>query len=222
MKSATLFLQPSVVDDGVQPLRIDQTLLCSDVVGFTRLTESLGDWRAWSSMERMNRRIRRAAGQYGGIERELRGDGFLFTFPHPHAALMAAIVIQREQREVRGAADDDAASLRIALHCGPVFVGPDRLFGQQLILAFRLAEYARGDQILVSEVARQRLAGAWQGRYSRRVTVQPAGFSTKVTYSTVMWEAEPPAALVPTPPIARIHSPVRARLVRPFDERQIN
>ncbi len=66
MKSATLFLQPSVVDDGVQPLRIDQTLLCSDVVGFTRLTESLGDWRAWSSMERMNRRIRRAAGQYGG------------------------------------------------------------------------------------------------------------------------------------------------------------
>ena len=221
MQTAATVFQSPVDDQRQPPFCVEQTLLCSDVVGFTRLTERLGDRRAWLLMERINQRIRTVAGHYAGIERELRGDGFVFTFPHPHAALLAAIAIQRELRNTPGTVCDEAVCLRIALHCGSVLMSSGRLFGRELILAFRLATYARGNQILVSEPARERLAGVWHGAYSPRTTVRPLGFSTEVTYSLVRWETNPQKLLPVTAAMPRIHLPVRARLLRETHGRQI-
>lgn len=169
---------------------LNQTFLCSDVVGFTNMTERLGDLQALAVMTKANREIRSRALLYDGVEWELRGDGFLFTFPDPRKALLSAIAIQRLLKASRSGRPEPNVRVRIAIHAGPAYFSEHRLFGQNLILAFRLMDYADTNGIVVSEEVRCMLASEWAGHFSRRVKITPKGFSRKVNYSSVLWESD--------------------------------
>jgi class 3 adenylate cyclase len=162
-----------------------QTFLCSDVVGFTAMTERLGDLRALEVMNRANRNIRSRALRFDGVEWELRGDGFLFTFPTPRQALLAGIAIHEVLQTGDDAVSGQSVAVRIAMHCGPAYCSEQRLFGHNVILAFRLLNYAARNSIVVSDDARIPLEREWRSCFSRRSKVRPKGFSHKVAFSTV-------------------------------------
>ena len=76
----------SVPDD------FDVTFLFSDVVGFTRMTERLGDFAAHRVMARHRAFAAETEHRHGGETREIRGDGFLLALAAPDEILVSARV----------------------------------------------------------------------------------------------------------------------------------
>ena len=71
------------------------TLLFTDLIGSTQLTESLGDEGAQEILRIHNALVREEVGRHGGSEVKTMGDGFMIAFKSPTAALACAVAIQR-------------------------------------------------------------------------------------------------------------------------------
>jgi class 3 adenylate cyclase len=137
------------------------TLMFSDIVGFTPMTERLGDVRARELVRQHNAIVRKEIAIHGGNEVEMQGDAFLLSFQSPRHALKCAMAIQLalSQREVNREVDrDEAIRVRIGLHTGEVLRDAERFFGLTVILAARIAARADGEEILVSEALKERVA----------------------------------------------------------------
>jgi class 3 adenylate cyclase len=128
------------------------TLMFSDMEGFTRMTERLGDLRAREVIREHNRIVREQLTAHGGYEVELQGDGFLLAFGSARRALYCAIGIQRAMRAHSDANPDEPLRVRIGLHTGEALREADKFFGRTVILAARIAAQARGGEILASSL----------------------------------------------------------------------
>jgi class 3 adenylate cyclase len=121
----------------------------TDIVGSTELVEQLGDRRFAALLERHNAVVSELAADHGGRQAHFLGDGFLVVLPHGRAALafaaalQAAIATLRERLEL-------PLRVRIGINAGTAQVAGDALVGRNVILARRLCEQARADEILVS------------------------------------------------------------------------
>ena len=161
------------------------TLLFSDIEGFTRMTERLGDLRAHEVVKEHNRIVRERTAAHGGHEVELRGDGFLLAFPSARRALHCAIDLQRslsrreDQLEIR---------VRIGVHTGEVLRDAETFFGKTVIQAFRVADLAAGGEILVSSLTRELVASAGDLRFDAPRTVTLKGLEGAHTVYGVAWK----------------------------------
>lgn len=127
------------------------SFLFSDVAGFAAMTEAFGDRRACRIMARHHRIVRRACGRAGGRELELRGDGFLLAFKRPDRAISCAVEIQRELERDRSRHRDERVHVRMGLYAGPALRTGEHYFGRSLVVASRLADLARPDEILAAD-----------------------------------------------------------------------
>lgn len=131
------------------------TLLFSDVEGSTQLTERLGDTR-WVELLRAHHRIVRSQVQaYGGFVVKVQGDGFMVVFPGARRALQCARAIQDAMCAELDGKPEGPIRVRIGLHTGEVLKEEDDFYGKNVILAARIAEQARGGEILASAVVRE-------------------------------------------------------------------
>jgi class 3 adenylate cyclase len=176
---ATPDLSPHAAPDGTV------TLLFSDIEGFTRMTERLGDLRAHEVVKEHNRIVRERTAAHGGHEVELRGDGFLLAFPSARRALHCAIDLQRSlsRRE-----DDLDIRVRIGVHTGEVLRDAETFFGKTVIQAFRVADLAAGGEILVSSLTRELVASAGDLRFEPPRTVTLKGLEGAHTVFAVSWQ----------------------------------
>ncbi|MBX9606341.1 MAG: adenylate/guanylate cyclase domain-containing protein [Gammaproteobacteria bacterium] len=124
-------------------------VVCIDVARFTALTTRLGDEVALQVMHRTARITARVVRLFGGRAWEARGDGALFTFPTADAAVVASCAVHRLVERDRLLVRHQLA-LRTAIHVGPLCELADRIFGLNVILAFRLCDLAMPGQIVVS------------------------------------------------------------------------
>jgi len=130
------------------------TILLSDLEGSTRQQSTLGNIRA-AALVRVHREIFRGAlGDVDGQEVETAGDSFLVVFATPSEAVKFALHMQAAMRAARGD-EPDLPQVRVGIHQGQVVVerhedGPKRLdiYGLQISTAARIADLARGGQIL--------------------------------------------------------------------------
>jgi len=130
------------------------TILLSDLEGSTRQQSTLGNVRA-AALVRIHREIfRRALSGVDGQEVETAGDSFLVVFATPSEAVKFALHMQAAMRAARGD-EPDLPQVRVGIHQGQVVVerhddGPKRLdiYGLQISTAARIADLARGGQIL--------------------------------------------------------------------------
>jgi adenylate cyclase len=121
------------------------TMLFTDVVDSTRLSQSVGD-AAWASRIAGHfEREKSAVESAGGSVVKTLGDGGMYVFPSATSALQAAAEIQVV---LAGAADD--FSVRMGIHTGDVFRSQQDLLGVTVNKAARVAAAADGGQILVS------------------------------------------------------------------------
>ena len=137
------------------------TILFTDVVGSTRLRQRLGDDAAQELFREHNRILRDQIDKHGGFEVKTYGDGFMVAFASVVGALACAIDIQRSIAEHNREHPEQELQVRIGLNCGQVIREEEDFFGSAVVIAARIGDLAKGEQILVSEMVRG-LAGVWQ------------------------------------------------------------
>jgi adenylate cyclase len=116
-----------------------------DLTGYTRLTEERGDEAAADLATRLAGLVRRSALEHDGTPVKWLGDGVMFYFRDPAAAVLAAL----EMAEV--VVSQGLPPAHVGIHAGPVIVQEGDYFGRTVNLAARIAEYARPGEVLVTQ-----------------------------------------------------------------------
>jgi class 3 adenylate cyclase len=170
----------------VDPAPVRQvTFLISDVECFTQLTERLGDRAALSLMCRYYTMVRQSVVEYQGEEVELHGDGFVSVFECPVQAVRCAVAMQRtlarSQHEL-------PLRVRMGLHSGLALLHEEIYFGRALIVACRIAAFARARQILVSEPVCEQVERQADLRRGGAFEVWLKGFREPHRVFEVAWE----------------------------------
>src|SRR3990172_9185636 len=149
-----------------------QTVLFTDLVDSTGLTQAIGDAAAQELVRRHNAIVRDALKAHAGTEIKHTGDGIMASFPTASRAIACAVSIQNacaEHNQVGAGVkpaptEADQIRVRIGINAGEPIAeeGPDGradLFGTTVQAAARICAHAEGGQIVVSDVVRQLAAG---------------------------------------------------------------
>jgi class 3 adenylate cyclase/tetratricopeptide (TPR) repeat protein len=131
------------------------TILFSDIEGSTQMTERLGDQRMQQVLRGHNDIVRHEVAAYGGFEVKSLGDGFMLAFSSARRGLQCAMAIQRAFAAHNLEHSDNPVLVRMGLHTGEFIQEMDDFFGKNVILASRIADQARGGEILVSSLLKE-------------------------------------------------------------------
>jgi class 3 adenylate cyclase len=115
-----------------------------DLTGYTQLTEERGDEAVAELAARLAGLVRRTSQEHGGVPVKWLGDGVMFYFREPAAAVLAALAMA--EVVVR----HGLPPTHVGIHAGPVVVQDGDYFGRTVNLAARIADYARPGEVLVS------------------------------------------------------------------------
>lgn len=154
-----------------------QTIMFTDLVSSTSLTQQLGDLAAQDVLDRHDRVVRAALDAYRGREVKHTGDGIMAVFVSALDAAMAAIRIQDQLSENR-------ISARIGLNAGEPVEQQGDLFGTAVQLAARLCDVAGPGEICAAAVVRDLTAGT-DLTWTAQRTATPKGFTEPVTIYTL-------------------------------------
>ena len=164
-------------------LETRRTFLFTDIVGSTKLLETLGD-RKWKKLlARHDELLRERIVASGGEVIKQTGDGFFASFENPKAAIEAAVAIQR-------AIDDEvfAPDVRIGVHTGGAFHTDGDLSdygGQGVHAAARIGAVGGPGEIVVSRETLDGVGSAF--RVSEPRAEELKGFDEPVELVSVDW-----------------------------------
>jgi class 3 adenylate cyclase len=160
-----------------------RTFLFTDIVGSTRLLETLGNEKWKKLLARHNELVGEQITKSGGEVVQQTGDGFFAAFATPKAALEAAIAIQRTLD-----GEIFAPDVRIGAHTGEAFEtdGAANPYGGEAVhLAARIGAAAGAGEILVSA---ETLEDAGTGfRASSPRSEEFKGFEQPVEVISIDW-----------------------------------
>jgi class 3 adenylate cyclase len=127
-----------------------RTVLFTDIVNSTTLTQSLGDEAALALLGVHDTIVRDALAALGGREVKHTGDGIMASFVSAASAVRCAIQIQRELDKHAQANPKRCLKVRVGAAAGEPVEQNNDLFGSTVQLASRLCAHAQPEQILVS------------------------------------------------------------------------
>ena len=129
------------------------TVLFTDSVGSTETASRLGD-RAWREILEQHHALgRREIVRFDGREIVSTGDGFLATFDGPVRAINCALSMVRVMHQLD-------ISIRVGLHTGEIELVGEDIAGITVHICARVAALAGSDEILVSGVVKDLVAGS--------------------------------------------------------------
>ena len=139
-----------------QPPRV--TLLVTDLVEFSSLVTTLGDYAGQKLIQSHNSILRACLRHHGGREVTHTGDGIIASFGDPVDAARCAQRIQRSLHAHRARNPQMPLRARIGLHAGRPLPEEGRLFGGCVNFAVRVCAQAEADEVLVSDCVRMLIA----------------------------------------------------------------
>jgi class 3 adenylate cyclase len=164
-----------------------RTVVFTDVVNSTTLTQSLGDEAALALLGVHDTIVRDALSALGGREIKHTGDGIMACFISPAGAVRCAIQIQRELDKHGQASPERALKVRVGAAAGEPVEQHNDLFGSTVQLASRLCAHAQPEQILVSNaIAELCLGKGLQFEDLGEVTLK--GFGYPVRAHAAAWK----------------------------------
>ena len=123
-----------------------------DLTGYTRLTEERGDAFAAQLAAQLASLVEDISRRRGGRPIRWLGDGGMFHFKEPQAAVLAGLDM------VEGASGAELPPMHIGIHAGPVIFQDGDVYGRTVNLASRIASHAAGGEVLASDETVRRTA----------------------------------------------------------------
>jgi len=162
------------------------TVLFTDMVGSTDMTQARGDAAAQEIVRRHNLIVRGALSRFGGKEVKHTGDGIMASFLSAAGAIDAVILMQSQVSEHNRRMPDQELHLRIGLNAGEPIQEEDDLFGSTVQLAARVCAATNTDEILctASVVA---LSGRPQAGFRPVGAKHMKGFKDAIPLFEIPW-----------------------------------
>jgi len=165
------------------------TLMFSDIEDSTPLAERLGD-AAWVALlHEHNAIIREQIAAHNGYEVKTIGDAFMVAFQSPEKALRCAVAIQPAFAAYNLEHPEQPLRVRIGLHTGEAVRDAGDFYGTNVVLASRIADQAKGGEILVSSMFRQLVDPAPETAFGTVRELSLKGLSGTHHVQTVEWAA---------------------------------
>jgi len=182
---------PTVPPAAVPPLEVDAppgllpqaglvTIVCTDVVGSTRLADRLGDQHWRSLIGEHNAIVRTHLAEHGGHEVKTSGDGFLCTFPSARRAVAFAADVHDALAAWSVTNPGTPIELRVGIHAGEVEREGADIVGRNVALACRLCDAAAPGEVLVSSVVADLADSASDVAFGEPRTLHLAGIDRAV------------------------------------------
>ena len=165
-----------------------RTVLFTDIVESTTLTQSLGDEAAMAMLGVHDTIVRDALSALGGREVKHTGDGIMASFVSAAGAVRCAIQIQRELDKHSQANPERPLKVRVGAAAGEPVEQHNDLFGSTVQLAARLCAHAQPEQIVVSNAIAELCVGKGL-RFEELGEVALKGFGRPVRAHAVEWVA---------------------------------
>ena len=162
------------------------TVMFTDMVGSTDLTQARGDVAAQEIVRKHNAIVRTALTQFAGHEVKHTGDGIMASFASAANAIDATIQIQRQVATHNEKQPNLPLHLRIGLNSGEPIQEEDDLFGSTVQLAARVCAATDSDQTLCTQVVKD-LAGSKALAFSDGGIHALKGFRDKFQLWDVNW-----------------------------------
>lgn len=170
----------------VRPPRM-LAVLFADVVGSTRMYDTLGDVQAKLMVDECIALMRQIVHQYGGRVVKTIGDEVMCVLPNANNAYLASTDMQHQITalpEISGV----RRSIRVGFNFGVVIEENNDVFGDTVNLAARMTGLARGQQIITTGATVARLAPMLQ-MSTRPIAVIPIkGKGDDVNVCEVIWQ----------------------------------
>ena len=156
------------------------TALFADVVGSTQLTERMDPEDAREVLGGAVRRMVEAVEAFGGMVKDLAGDGILALFGAPVTHEDDAERAIRAGLRIIEQAEDDSMSIRVGIETGLVVLGPigggGRVeygaTGDALNTAARLQSHAQPGSVLVGAITRRAAGDLFEWSEERRLELK--------------------------------------------------
>jgi class 3 adenylate cyclase len=164
-------------------LELRRTFVFTDIVGSTKLLETLGDDKWRRLLSRHDELLQEKISESGGEVVKNTGDGFFATFETPKAAIDAAIAIQRTLD-----AEVFAPDVRIGAHAADAFRAGDETTdygGQGVHVAARVGALGGAGEIVVSLETLEGIESSF--RLSEPRTESLKGIAEPVEVVSVDW-----------------------------------
>jgi class 3 adenylate cyclase len=162
-----------------------RTVLFTDIVESTSLTQRLGDAGAMAMVRAHDEIVRGSLGRHRGSEVKHTGDGLMAAFPSVVSAIEGAVDIQRRVADAERTGRLPV-SIRIGMAAGEPVTERNDLFGATVQLAARLCSRADPGGILVAGAVHDLALGkgfAFRSRGKLRLK----GFDSPMPAFEVVW-----------------------------------
>jgi len=134
-----------------------------DLTGYTAVTEERGDQAGAELADRLATLVQQLAQKHGGHPVKWLGDGVMFYFADPGAAVSTGLdLVEQTPTAVE-------AQARVGVNAGSVVFREGDYFGRTVNVASRIVDYARPGEVLVSDEVRKR----WKGEGVRFESIGP-------------------------------------------------
>lgn len=136
-------------------------ILFSDIRGFTSYTAERGDREAYRLAKAFVGLVEEQVDRHDGRVIKTYGDGVMTTFPVIRQSVLCSVGMQKALSEHNQAHSEETISAGIGVNWGEPVQAESDLIGHSVNLAKRLADYAKGGQIIVSSEVKE-LAGEFE------------------------------------------------------------
>jgi eukaryotic-like serine/threonine-protein kinase len=192
------------------------TMLFSDIEDSTLINGRLGDQRWLDVLRSHNTIVRRIVRRHAGYEVKAQGDGFMVAFASARRAIQCAVAVQRAFSAYRHAHCPEPLRVRIGLHTGEAIREDNDFYGRNVIVAARIADQARGGEILVSALVKELVESASDIRFQEDREVELKGLLDTRRVYRVVWSANPEQGSRPAarPPLSQESRDEYVRLLK--------
>lgn len=162
--------------EGGMPTRL--AVAFTDMEGFTAFTAKEGDDAASQLLAEHYRQVGPVVRSRGGHVAKRLGDGLMLTFPSAEAAVLACLeMVDVEPQPLR---------LRAGVHLGDVVASGDEIIGHVVNVAARVAESAKGGEVLVTGDVREEVGDLRGVKFLRARSKTYKGVGEKVLVCRVI------------------------------------
>jgi class 3 adenylate cyclase len=136
-----------------------RTILFTDIVGSTAMTQRLGDDGAFDVLSVHNRIVRDGLAANRGSEIKHTGDGIMAAFVSAAAAVRCGMGVVQDLLAHRASNPQHPLRIRVGIAAGEPIEHANDLFGATVQLAARLCTHAEPEQILISNAVAELCIG---------------------------------------------------------------